>query len=172
MYEKQIFWFIKSTSIKLNLYNVVLVFWDKMVLEKQQLLTCYPVSFKLILEAYIVKLLMQLQFLHFLDEGFKDNYTKIRPKLGLCSQKDFLFENMTIEEHLRMIAIIREVQSYQITEEIENTIMKVGLDKERGKFAINLSGGSKRKLSLGMAIIGNVQFIFLDEPTSGKISLK
>ena len=78
---------------------------------------------------------------------------------------------MTIEEHLRMIAILREVPSHQIVGEIGNTIIKVGLDKERGKFARNLSGGSKKKLSLGMAIIGNARFIFLDEPTSGKISI-
>ena len=101
------------------------------------------------------------------NESFKDNYKKIKLKLGLCAQRDFLYDTMTIEEHLRMISIFRIVPSHQISEEIENTIMKVGLDKERGKFARNLSGGSKRKLSLGMAIIGNVRFIFLDEPTSG-----
>ena len=78
---------------------------------------------------------------------------------------------MTIEEHLKMIALIRGVPNDQISQEIENTIIKVGLEKERGKFAENLSGGNKRKLSLGMAIIGGVRFIFLDEPTSGNVLL-
>ena len=91
--------------------------------------------------------------------------------MGLCAQRDLLYDNMSIEEHLRMIAIIRGVPSHQMAEEVENTIIKVGLDRERGKFAGNLSGGNKRKLSLGMAIIGGVRFIFLDEPTSGRSKL-
>lgn len=38
---------------------------------------------------------------------------------------------------------------------------------ERLKLAKQLSGGNKRKLSLGMALIGKSKIIFLDEPTSG-----
>lgn len=38
---------------------------------------------------------------------------------------------------------------------------------ERKKLIKNLSGGNKRKLSLGMALVGNSKIIFLDEPSSG-----
>jgi len=41
------------------------------------------------------------------------------------------------------------------------------LSNERKKFTKNLSGGNKRKLSLGMALIGGSKVIFLDEPSSG-----
>ena len=41
------------------------------------------------------------------------------------------------------------------------------MSNERKKFTKNLSGGNKRKLSLGMALIGGSKVIFLDEPSSG-----
>ena len=44
---------------------------------------------------------------------------------------------------------------------------KTRLESERSKRVKELSGGNKRKLSLGMAIIGGSKIIFLDEPSSG-----
>jgi ATP-binding cassette, subfamily A (ABC1), member 3 len=43
----------------------------------------------------------------------------------------------------------------------------VGLIQDRKKLIELLNGGAKRKLSLGMALVGGSQLIFLDEPTSG-----
>ena len=54
-----------------------------------------------------------------------------------------------------------------IDEELEDIISKCNLDSERKKLTKNLSGGNKRKLSLGMALVGNSKVIFLDEPSSG-----
>ena len=41
------------------------------------------------------------------------------------------------------------------------------LNEHKDKLVKELSGGMKRKLSLGMALIGGSQIIILDEPTSG-----
>ena len=51
--------------------------------------------------------------------------------------------------------------------ELEDIISKCNLESERKTLTKNLSGGNKRKLSLGMALVGNSKVIFLDEPSSG-----
>ena len=101
------------------------------------------------------------------NQNFKENFETIRSKLGLCPQKNILYDNMSIEEHLTMIATIRGVPSSQITKEVQNTIMRIGLSQESGKLAGSLSDTSKRKLSLGISFIGGARFIFLDQPTLG-----
>lgn len=46
-------------------------------------------------------------------------------------------------------------------------IQDLGLQEKKNELAKSLSGGQKRRLSVGMAFIGNSRFIVLDEPTSG-----
>ena len=52
-------------------------------------------------------------------------------------------------------------------EEIEKLLKDVGLWDMRYTVARNLSGGSKRKLSVAIALCGNSKFVMLDEPTAG-----
>ncbi|CAD8160982.1 unnamed protein product [Paramecium pentaurelia] len=89
---------------------------------------------------------------------------KIRQSLGLCTQKDCLYEDLTVEENLKYISSIKgKVDKYEIFE----ILKKTDLIGERHLQVKVLSGGSKRKLSLGMSLVGNSKIIFLDEPTSG-----
>jgi len=60
-------------------------------------------------------------------------------------------------------------QNDLLKKEVEYILEKIGLSKDKNKYVQHLSGGNKRKLSLGMAIIGGSKIIFLDEPTSVKI---
>ncbi|EAR89872.2 ABC transporter family protein (macronuclear) [Tetrahymena thermophila SB210] len=106
------------------------------------------------------------KILYFGDE-LEENIDKIRQNLGICNQKDVLYNYMTVTQHLEFIAGIKGISSDQVKQEVQNIINEVGLQNEKDKLAENLSGGNKRKLSLGMALVGGSKIIYLDEPTSG-----
>ena len=59
------------------------------------------------------------------------------------------------------------IPSSYVSREIRETLKLVMLDPHKGKLVKTLSGGMKRKLSLGMSLVGKSQVIILDEPTSG-----
>mmetsp|Transcript_30098 Transcript_30098/g.30579 ORF Transcript_30098/g.30579 Transcript_30098/m.30579 type:complete len:1840 (-) Transcript_30098:237-5756(-) len=91
----------------------------------------------------------------------------IRSIIGVCPQHDILFPNLTVEEHLSMFASFKDTPRDRIKEEVERMIQSVGLTEKRKAYSKTLSGGQKRKLSVGIAFIGDSRVVFLDEPTSG-----
>lgn len=67
---------------------------------------------------------------------------------------------MTFIEHLEYYATIKGVKPENIKKEIESILKKTKCMGEKDKLAMALSGGNRRKLSLGMALIG-YYFIFI-----------
>lgn len=74
-------------------------------------------------------------------------------------------DQMTVVEHLRFYARVRGVPD--IEHNVREVIRAVGLESFSMRMAAKLSGGNKRKLSLGIALIGNPTVLLLDEPSSG-----
>ena len=87
--------------------------------------------------------------------------------IGICPQHDVLFEDLTVEEHLELYCEFKSVDRESISEEITSVLKDIQLEKKRHTKASDLSGGQKRKLSIGLALVGGSSIIFLDEPTSG-----
>jgi len=87
-----------------------------------------------------------------------------RSHLGVCPQYDAM-DQMTVLEHLQFYARVRGVQ--EIEHNVDAVIKAVGLQAFSSRMAAKLSGGNKRKLSLGIALIGNPTVLLLDEPSSG-----
>lgn len=87
-----------------------------------------------------------------------------RTHLGVCPQFDAM-DQMTAIEHLRFYARARGVQD--VEHNVDQIIHAVGLAPFKNRMAGKLSGGNKRKLSLGIALTGNPSVLILDEPSSG-----
>jgi ABC-2 type transport system ATP-binding protein len=85
-----------------------------------------------------------------------------RGRLGVVPQSGDLFPNLTVLEHLRMFA-----DYYPSPRKPEDVLELVGLEAKRGSRYRTLSGGQRRRLDLGVALIGDPELVFLDEPTTG-----
>ncbi|KXH25329.1 ABC transporter [Colletotrichum simmondsii] len=93
-----------------------------------------------------------------------DQRARARTNLGVCPQFDAV-ESMSVLEQLRHYARLRGVGD--VEKQVQAVVRAVGLDAHANVMAQHLSGGNKRKLSLGIALTGNPSVILLDEPSSG-----
>jgi len=93
---------------------------------------------------------------------------RIRQNMGICPQHDTLWPELTVAEHLEVYGVLKGVRPGRtLKDAVERMIQEVGLQDKAQVESSQLSGGMKRKLSLGMALIGDSKVVLLDEPTSG-----
>jgi ABC-2 type transport system ATP-binding protein len=85
-----------------------------------------------------------------------------RERIGVVLQQSQLFQNLTVREIHRMFA-----GYYDQPREVDEVIDVVGLREKRDARVKTLSGGQKRRLDLGVALVGDPDLVFLDEPTTG-----
>ncbi|XP_059388729.1 cholesterol transporter ABCA5-like [Carassius carassius] len=93
--------------------------------------------------------------------------TEMKQLVGICPQLNIIFDLLTVEEHLRIFASIKGILPSDIDGEVRKVLKDLDLEKIMDAKAKNLSGGQKRKLSLGIAILGDPKILLLDEPTAG-----
>ncbi|CAL5351927.1 hypothetical protein CsSME_00039457 [Camellia sinensis var. sinensis] len=102
-----------------------------------------------------------------LGKNILTDMDEIRKGLGVCPQNDILFSELTVKEHLEIFASLKGVKEDSLESVVNEMIDDVGLADKVNTVVRALSGGMKRKLSLGIALIGDSKVIVLDEPTSG-----
>lgn len=90
-----------------------------------------------------------------------------RAKLGSVPQHDGLDDTLSVEDHLRFYAAIKGVARGERAADIESVLSSCKLQQYRDRTAGALSGGNQRKLSMGLAILGQPSVLVLDELSSG-----
>lgn len=98
------------------------------------------------------------------DVSVSRHRAQARSYLGVCPQFDSI-DTMTTAEHLDFYARVRGVADP--AHNVKEVMRAVGLQAYANRMAQKLSGGNKRKLSLGIALMGNPSVLLLDEPSSG-----
>ena len=90
-----------------------------------------------------------------------------RNLISVCPQYDLLWMDLTVEENMRLVGLFKGISTNVIDHEIDVVLQKINLSSEKCNFVKNLSGGMKRRISIGLALLGNSEVIILDEPTTG-----
>jgi ABC-2 type transport system ATP-binding protein len=86
----------------------------------------------------------------------------LRSRVGIVLQSGGLYPHLTVREAVRHWAGL-----YARPRDPDETIALVGLEEAADRRTRTLSGGQKRRLDLGLALVGDPEVIFLDEPTTG-----
>jgi ABC-2 type transport system ATP-binding protein len=85
-----------------------------------------------------------------------------RERIGVVLQSSAMYPNLTVRESLELFA-----GYYREPRDVADVIELIGLAEKRDSRVKSLSGGQKRRLDLGLALVGNPELLFLDEPTTG-----
>jgi ABC-2 type transport system ATP-binding protein len=112
-----------------------------------------------ILEGYRRRDAGSIEVLGFDPQHFELGF---RERIGVVLQQSQLLPNLTVAETHRIYA-----GYYERPRDIDEVIQLVGLAEKRDARVRTLSGGQKRRLDLGLALVGDPDLIFLDEPTTG-----
>ncbi|KAJ7372633.1 ATP-binding cassette sub- A member 5 [Desmophyllum pertusum] len=84
---------------------------------------------------------------------------EIRKVIGVCQQQNVLFDFMTVKEHLEFYAGLKEVAVEERDNVVNSLLKEIDLADQQDTLSKDLSGGQKRKLCVGMALIGDPKVV-------------
>lgn len=91
-----------------------------------------------------------------------DHDRALADRVGIVLQESGIEDELTVAE-----AISAQARLYSNPMTLDDAIAMIGLEGKRDERIKRLSGGQRRRLDLALAMVGNPELLFLDEPTTG-----
>lgn len=95
------------------------------------------------------------------------NHKQLSRRVGYMPQRFSLYEDLTVQENMRLCARLRSVPREQALKQEADLLEAAGLEPFRSRLAGKLSGGMKQKLALISTLLGDPPLLLLDEPGVG-----
>ncbi|MBD3214628.1 MAG: ATP-binding cassette domain-containing protein [Candidatus Lokiarchaeota archaeon] len=99
--------------------------------------------------------------------NIKKDLKKIKNLIGVCPQHEAVYKFLTGRENIELFGILYDLKKQEIKERTDFLLKSINFVEESKRKAKTYSGGMLRILNMLMALIGNPEIIFLDEPTVG-----
>lgn len=100
-------------------------------------------------------------------KDIRRDMNEVRSSIGLCPQHNILFDDLTVREHIDFFSRLKGLHKSEVKSEVEKYVKLLKLEDKIDARAGSLSGGMKRKLSVGIALCANSKVVLFDEPSSG-----
>ncbi|EIJ81899.1 ABC transporter related protein [Bacillus methanolicus PB1] len=92
---------------------------------------------------------------------------KLRKILGVVPQELALYMELTARENLEFFGAIHQIPKQELRNRIEEVLEIIGLKDREKELVKTFSGGMKRRLNIGAALLHNPEIVIMDEPTVG-----
>lgn len=87
--------------------------------------------------------------------------------LGICMQSDVIWDDISVLDHLYVFARLRGLSGDALELDVNRMIESLSFPEKTHSAAETLSGGQKRRLCVGISMVGGNSVVYLDEPTAG-----
>ncbi|MBU5266331.1 ABC transporter ATP-binding protein [Virgibacillus proomii] len=91
----------------------------------------------------------------------------LRKITGIVPQEIALYIDLTAEENLQFFGRIYQLKGAKLKERVNDVLQIIGLTDRRKEVVKKFSGGMKRRLNIGVALLHEPELIIMDEPTVG-----
>ena len=103
----------------------------------------------------------------FLNKSILKNPAPLRKVIGVVPQEIALYMDLTAEENLRFFGRIYDLKGTELNQKMEEVLEIIGLMDRKKNIVKTFSGGMKRRLNIGVALLHDPEIIIMDEPTVG-----
>jgi ABC-type multidrug transport system ATPase subunit len=100
-------------------------------------------------------------------EDLQRNFNIYRDQIGYVPQDDIIHLDLTVEQVLTYAAKLRLPPDINIKEVVEKSLESIQMTTRRHAHIKALSGGQRKRVSIGVELLADPKLFFLDEPTSG-----
>jgi ABC-2 type transport system ATP-binding protein len=97
----------------------------------------------------------------------RQNDRDVRRHIGIVPQELAIYNELTARENLRFFGELYGLRGADLEKRVGAVLAAIGLEDRAGDRADTFSGGMKRRLNLGAALVHGPRLVLLDEPTTG-----
>lgn len=102
-----------------------------------------------------------------LGRAFTAGDKQLKSAIGIVPQELAIYNELTARENLRFFGELYSVRGIELAQRVEQILQAIGLEDRADHRAGTFSGGMKRRLNLGAALVHRPSLLLLDEPTTG-----